>query len=97
MSHPALHVSMLLLMNLLSLIGYGATQLLLERLMISSDAFETEVHDQCGMLCSQQWCSMCKTSTGIVKITIPYAAKLLLQEVRPVIPVGRVRELMRRS
>lgn len=25
------------------LIGYGATQLLLERLMISSDAFETQV------------------------------------------------------
>lgn len=64
-----------------SLIGYGATQLLLERLMISSDAFETQVCEQCGMLGYNQWCPMCKTGKGIVKLTIPYAAKLLIQEV----------------
>jgi hypothetical protein len=64
-----------------SLIGYGATQLLLERLMISSDAFETQVCETCGMLGYNQWCPKCKSGKGIVKLTIPYAAKLLIQEV----------------
>lgn len=64
-----------------SLIGYGATQLLLERLMISSDAFETQVCETCGILGYNQWCPKCKTGKGIVKLTIPYAAKLLIQEV----------------
>ncbi|EIW70323.1 hypothetical protein TREMEDRAFT_29095 [Tremella mesenterica DSM 1558] len=62
------------------LIGYGATQLLLERLMISSDAFETQVCETCGLLGYNQWCPKCKTGKGIVKITLPYAAKLLIQE-----------------
>lgn len=65
----------------LSLIGYGATQLLLERLMISSDAFETQVCETCGMLGYNQWCPKCKSGKGIVGLTIPYAAKLLIQEV----------------
>jgi DNA-directed RNA polymerase III subunit RPC2 len=64
-----------------SLIGYGATQLLVERLMISSDAFETQVCETCGMLGYNQWCPKCKSGKGIVKLTIPYAAKLLIQEV----------------
>ncbi|KAK4687865.1 DNA-directed RNA polymerase III subunit RPC2, partial [Tremellales sp. Uapishka_1] len=62
------------------LIGYGATQLLLERLMISSDAFETQVCETCGMLGYNGWCPKCKSGKGIVKLTIPYAAKLLIQE-----------------
>jgi hypothetical protein len=49
--------------------------------MISSDAFETQVCEICGMLGYNQWCPMCKTGKGIIKLTIPYAAKLLIQEV----------------
>ncbi|ORY26355.1 hypothetical protein BCR39DRAFT_541480 [Naematelia encephala] len=62
------------------LIGYGATQLLLERLMISSDAFDTQVCETCGMLGYAGWCPKCKSGKGIVSLTIPYAAKLLIQE-----------------
>ncbi|WRT68129.1 uncharacterized protein IL334_005104 [Kwoniella shivajii] len=62
------------------LIGYGATQLLLERLMISSDAFETQVCETCGMLGYNNWCPKCKSGKGVVGLTIPYAAKLLIQE-----------------
>ncbi|OWZ76372.1 DNA-directed RNA polymerase III subunit RPC2 [Cryptococcus neoformans Bt85] len=62
------------------LIGYGATQLLLERLMISSDAFETQVCESCGMLGYNNWCPKCKSGKGVVGLTIPYAAKLLIQE-----------------
>jgi DNA-directed RNA polymerase beta subunit len=64
-----------------SLIGYGATQLLLERLMISSDRFDTQVCEKCGMLAYKGWCKGCGNGTAISSITIPYAAKLLIQEV----------------
>jgi hypothetical protein len=33
-----------------SLVGYGATQLMLERLMISSDSFETDACQECGLM-----------------------------------------------
>jgi len=33
------------------------------------------------MLGYNQWCPKCKSGKGIVKLTIPYAAKLLIQEV----------------
>jgi DNA-directed RNA polymerase III subunit RPC2 len=63
------------------LIGYGATQLLLERLMISSDAFEINACQECGLLGYNGWCPMCKSGKRVAKLTIPYAAKLLFQEV----------------
>ena len=66
------------------LIGYGATQLLLERLMISSDKFEVNACQTCGLLGSRGWCTYCKSSKNVAQLTIPYAAKLLFQEVRNV-------------
>ncbi|CUA70973.1 DNA-directed RNA polymerase III subunit C2 [Rhizoctonia solani] len=62
------------------LIGYGATQLLLERLMISSDAFEINACEACGLMGYNGWCPYCKSSKKVAKLTIPYAAKLLFQE-----------------
>ncbi|ODQ63146.1 DNA-directed RNA polymerase III [Nadsonia fulvescens var. elongata DSM 6958] len=61
-------------------IAYGASQLLLERLMISSDAFEVDVCQTCGLMGYNGWCTTCQTSECVVKMTIPYAAKLLFQE-----------------
>ncbi|KAH3902299.1 DNA-directed RNA polymerase III core subunit RET1 SCDLUD_002118 [Saccharomycodes ludwigii] len=61
-------------------IAYGASQLLLERLMISSDAFEVDVCNKCGLMGYSGWCTTCKSSENIVKMSIPYAAKLLFQE-----------------
>jgi DNA-directed RNA polymerase III subunit RPC2 len=63
------------------LIGYGATQLLLERLMISSDKFEVNACEGCGLLGYNGWCTYCKSSKKMAQLTIPYAAKLLFQEV----------------
>lgn len=62
------------------LIAYGASQLLLERLMLSSDAHEVDVCGACGMMGYQGWCQMCKSSKEMAHMTIPYAAKLLIQE-----------------
>lgn len=64
------------------LIGYGATQLLLERLMISSDQFQVDACEGCGLLGYNGWCPYCKSSKKMAQLTIPYAAKLLFQEVR---------------
>ncbi|KAF2478648.1 hypothetical protein BDY17DRAFT_272988 [Neohortaea acidophila] len=62
------------------LIAYGASQLLLERLMISSDAHEVDVCEACGMMGYNNWCQGCASSRGVVRMTLPYAAKLLIQE-----------------
>ncbi|KAI9784089.1 MAG: DNA-directed RNA polymerase III core subunit ret1 [Peltula sp. TS41687] len=62
------------------LIAYGASQLLLERLMLSSDAHEVDICGACGMMGYQGWCQMCKSSKEVARMTIPYAAKLLIQE-----------------
>jgi DNA-directed RNA polymerase III subunit RPC2 len=63
------------------LIGYGATQLLLERLMISSDRFEVNACQTCGLLGYRGWCTFCKSSKNVAQLIVPYAAKLLFQEV----------------
>lgn len=68
------------------LIGYGATQLLLERLMISSDKFEVNACQECGLLGYNGWCTYCKSSKKMAQLTIPYAAKLLFQEVSCFVP-----------
>lgn len=62
------------------LIAYGASQLLLERLMLSSDAHEVDVCETCGMMGYNNWCQSCSSSRGVVRMTMPYAAKLLIQE-----------------
>ncbi|KAF2205424.1 beta and beta-prime subunits of DNA dependent RNA-polymerase [Delitschia confertaspora ATCC 74209] len=62
------------------LIAYGASQLLLERLMISSDAHEVDVCEKCGQMGYRGWCGICKGAGKVNKLTMPYAAKLLVQE-----------------
>ena len=62
------------------LIAYGASQLLLERLMISSDAHQVEVCEKCGQMGSLGWCKICDSEKGVRKLVMPYAAKLLIQE-----------------
>ncbi|KAF7320895.1 DNA-directed RNA polymerase subunit beta [Mycena chlorophos] len=72
------------------LIGYGATQLLLERLMISSDKFEVNACSKCGLMGYNGWCSYCKSSKQMAQLTIPYAAKLLFQELMAMNVVPRL-------
>lgn len=62
------------------LIAYGASQLLLERLMLSSDAHEVDVCEKCGLMGYQGWCQTCRSTRGVSRMTMPYAAKLLVQE-----------------
>ncbi|XP_077521380.1 RNA polymerase III subunit RpIII128 [Amblyomma americanum] len=62
------------------LIGHGASMLLLERLMLSSDACEVDVCRTCGLLGYSRWCHFCRSSSTIATLRIPYACKLLFQE-----------------
>ena len=73
------------------LIAYGASQLLLERLMLSSDAHEVDVCEKCGLMGYQGWCQTCKRSKGVVRMTMPYAAKLLIQELLSMNVLARLR------
>ena len=78
------------------LIGYGASSLLLERLMISSDQFEVHVCTHCGLLgywdanarCAR--CPSTKKSDAMATMKLPYAAKLLFQEMQAMNIVPRL-------
>jgi DNA-directed RNA polymerase III subunit RPC2 len=73
------------------LIGYGASNLLMERLMKSSDEFEAHVCEACGLLGYEGWCNMCRSSKNVVSMKIPYACKLLFQELQSMNIVPRLR------
>lgn len=64
------------------LIGYGASLLLYERLMLSSDAYQVDVCNKCGLIGYSGWCHSCTSSAEVSSIKIPYACKLLLQELQ---------------
>ena len=70
------------------LIAYGASGMILERLMISSDQFEVHVCKKCGLLgyyhneLKTGMCSVCKVGDHVVSLKVPYACKLLFQELQ---------------
>ncbi|ODM89004.1 DNA-directed RNA polymerase III subunit RPC2 [Orchesella cincta] len=72
------------------LIGYGASNLLVERLMLSSDAFNVDVCNSCGLMGYSGWCQGCKSSMNVYPIKIPYACKLLFQELQSMNIVPRL-------
>lgn len=73
------------------LIGYGASNLIMERLMISSDAFTANVCEGCGLLGYEGWCQMCRSGEKVANIRLPYACKLLFQELQSMNIVTRLR------
>ena len=62
------------------LVAYGASNLLLERLMLSSDVFSLPVCKKCGLIGQSGWCNACKSGKSLVTLRLPYACKLLFQE-----------------
>ncbi|KAE8752263.1 hypothetical protein FOCC_FOCC001056 [Frankliniella occidentalis] len=72
------------------LIGYGASMMLVERLMVSSDAFQVDVCNICGLLAYSGWCHSCQSSASVSTINIPYACKLLFQELQSMNIVPRL-------
>ena len=62
------------------LVGFGASCLLLERLMISSDVFLASICGKCGYLGMKDFCHFCGDGNNMNDIKLPYAFKLLTQE-----------------
>ncbi|KAJ4720430.1 DNA-directed RNA polymerase subunit beta [Melia azedarach] len=79
------------------LIAYGASMLIFERLMISSDPFEVQVCRVCGLLgyynnkLKAGICSTCKNGDNISTMKLPYACKLLIQELQSMNIVPRLK------
>ena len=65
--------------------------------MISSDAFDATVCMSCGLLCRPGWCQYCRSSEELTQLRIPYACKLLFQElmamsIAPRLYTGKISE-----
>jgi len=73
------------------LIAYGASNLIMERLMHSSDAFSANVCQTCGLLQYQNWCQFCRSGEKVAEIRLPYACKLLFQELQAMNVLPRLR------
>ena len=73
------------------LIAYGSSNLLMERLMFSSDAFTANVCEGCGLLGYENWCQNCRTGEKVSNIRMPYACKLLFQELQSMNIATRLR------
>ncbi|KAL7157927.1 hypothetical protein ABFS83_02G108700 [Erythranthe nasuta] len=79
------------------LIAYGTSMLLYERLMISSDEFVVQVCRKCGLLGYYNFklktgiCSTCKNGDNISTMKLPYACKLLIQELQSMNVVPRLK------
>lgn len=74
------------------LIAYGASNLIMERLMHSSDGFSANVCLGCGLLMSHNnWCQFCKDGEQVADIRLPYACKLLFQELQSMNVFPRLR------
>lgn len=68
------------------IISHGAASFLKERLFYQSDYYRVHVCEKCGLIAVANLkknsfvCTACKTTTGIVQVHMPYACKLLFQE-----------------
>lgn len=89
-----------------SIISHGMSKFLKERLMDTSDAYSTYVCDLCGLFAQRiikkenktypqntdiYHCPSCRNRTKISKIIIPYAFKLLIQELLSMNIAPRIR------
>jgi DNA-directed RNA polymerase II subunit RPB2 len=76
-------------------ISHGASYFLWERLFGQSDYYECWVCNECGLFAThfrknKFWCKSCNTSR-VSKIAIPYACKLLFQELQSMMITPRIR------
>ncbi|KAH0570766.1 DNA-directed RNA polymerase subunit beta [Spironucleus salmonicida] len=61
-------------------IAYGTSALLNERMGYASDEYSAYICKKCGVLGYKGWCQTCQDGTDVRVVKMPYAAKLLSQE-----------------
>ena len=59
--------------------------------MFSSDAFTANVCEGCGLLGYEGWCQQCRRGDKVSSIKLPYACKLLFQELQSMNVATRLR------
>ena len=80
-----------------ALCAHGTAQFIKERMLNNSDIYTIHVCDICGLFASREpkknyyKCKSCKNTTRTTPIIIPYAFKLLIQELRSIQILGRIR------
>ena len=55
------------------------------------DAFKAHVCEKCGLIGHPSWCQHCRTREHLRSIEIPYACKLLVQELQSMNIVPRLK------
>lgn len=64
------------------MISHGTSRFLKERLFDQSDPYQVIICEECGGFASSMTeCKACKNDT-MVRVNLPYAAKLLFQEIQ---------------
>ena len=77
-----------------SLIAHGASMMLKEKLFSLSDKYKVPVCNKCGLIGhpNKEYCKACPENTGVLHmVDIPYACKLLFQELLAMNIAPRVR------
>lgn len=69
------------------LVAYGVSNLLLERLMLSSDVTDVIICQKCGLFATKRkdgtlFCTYCSSYSHVIEARMPYACKLLFQEMQ---------------
>eukprot|EP00940_MAST-03C_sp_MAST-3C-sp2_P002322 g2322.t1 len=73
------------------LVAHGVSLLLVERMLISSDPFTASVCSKCGILAYTGYCQYCKSGSSVSDFRVPYACKLLFQELMSMNVQPRIR------
>ncbi|PPD95028.1 hypothetical protein GOBAR_DD07978 [Gossypium barbadense] len=79
------------------LIAYGASMLIYERMMLSSDPYDVQVCRKCGLIGYYShklkigFCPSCKIGENVSSMKLPYACKLLIQELQSMNIVPRLK------
>jgi len=80
-----------------SMVAHGVGQYLKERMMEDSDITTVHVCDKCGLFASKVMdkdyyqCLSCNNTTDISEVSVPYAFKLMVQELTSVNVLPRIR------
>jgi DNA-directed RNA polymerase II subunit RPB2 len=80
-----------------AMIAHGMAQFIKERMMETSDITKVHICDECGLFAAKvidkdyYICKACQNTNRISAVVMPYAAKLLFQELMSVNILPRIR------